>query len=64
MEERGNTSANNASRKSGLSNSSLFTRHKIKKWFHSHDPRQKIKKKVHFGPTLDLKPFVSGSYVS
>ncbi|KAB1211875.1 Ubiquitin carboxyl-terminal hydrolase 23 [Morella rubra] len=32
------------------------------KRFHSHDPGQKIKKKVHFGPTLDLKPFVSGSY--
>jgi ubiquitin carboxyl-terminal hydrolase 36/42 len=34
------------------------------KRFHSHDPGQKIKKKVHFGTTLDLKPFVSGSYVS
>lgn len=34
------------------------------KRFHSHDPGQKIKKKVHFGPTIDLKPFVSGSYVS
>lgn len=32
------------------------------KRFHSHDPGQKIKKKVHFGPTIDLKPFVSGSY--
>ncbi|KAF5469527.1 hypothetical protein F2P56_013592 [Juglans regia] len=32
------------------------------KRFHSHDPGQKIKKKVHFGSTLDLKPFVSGSY--
>uniref|UniRef100_A0A2N9GXQ6 Uncharacterized protein n=1 Tax=Fagus sylvatica TaxID=28930 RepID=A0A2N9GXQ6_FAGSY len=63
MEERGNTSANNASRKSGLT---AFTRHHLNsfKRFHSHDPRQKIKKKVHFGPTLDLKPFVSGSYVA
>ena len=34
------------------------------KRFHSHDPGQKIKKKVHFGTTLDLKPFISGSYVS
>ncbi|XP_059452991.1 ubiquitin carboxyl-terminal hydrolase 23 isoform X2 [Corylus avellana] len=32
------------------------------KRFHSHDPGQKIKKKIHFGTTLDLKPFVSGSY--
>ncbi|XP_042961801.1 ubiquitin carboxyl-terminal hydrolase 23-like isoform X2 [Carya illinoinensis] len=32
------------------------------KRFHSYDPGQKIKKKVHFGSTLDLKPFVSGSY--
>ncbi|KAG6673445.1 hypothetical protein I3842_16G112600 [Carya illinoinensis] len=32
------------------------------KRFHAHDPGQKIKKKVHFGCTLDLKPFVSGSY--
>ncbi|KAF3968307.1 hypothetical protein CMV_007778 [Castanea mollissima] len=34
------------------------------KRFHSHDPGQKIKKKVHIGPTIDLKPFVSGSYGS
>lgn len=34
------------------------------KRFHSHDPGQKIKRKVHFGTTLDLTPFVSGSYVS
>ncbi|XP_027329426.1 ubiquitin carboxyl-terminal hydrolase 23 isoform X2 [Abrus precatorius] len=32
------------------------------KRFHAHDPGQKIKKKVHFGCALDLKPFVSGSY--
>ncbi|KAM4073086.1 hypothetical protein ACB094_11G190500 [Castanea mollissima] len=32
------------------------------KRFHSHDPGQKIKKKVHIGLTIDLKPFVSGSY--
>lgn len=34
------------------------------KRFRAHDPGQKIDKKVQFGPTLDLKPFVSGSYVS
>ncbi|KAJ0090143.1 hypothetical protein Patl1_14670 [Pistacia atlantica] len=32
------------------------------KRFRSHDPGQKIDKKVQFGPTLDMKPFVSGSY--
>ncbi|XP_015892670.2 ubiquitin carboxyl-terminal hydrolase 23 isoform X2 [Ziziphus jujuba] len=32
------------------------------KRFRAHDPGQKIDKKVQFGPTLDLKPFVSGSY--
>uniref|UniRef100_A0A7N0UGV3 Ubiquitin carboxyl-terminal hydrolase n=4 Tax=Kalanchoe fedtschenkoi TaxID=63787 RepID=A0A7N0UGV3_KALFE len=31
------------------------------KRFCAHDPRQKIDKKVVFSPTLDLKPFVSGS---
>lgn len=25
---------------------------------------EKINKKIHFGPTLDLKPFVTGPYVS
>lgn len=34
------------------------------KRFHAFDPGQKIKKKVQFGCALDLKPFVSGSYVS
>lgn len=34
------------------------------KRFRAHDPGQKIDKKVNFSPTLDLKPFVSGSYVS
>ena len=34
------------------------------KRFGAHDPGQKIDKKVHFCPTMDLKPFVSGSYVS
>lgn len=34
------------------------------KRFRAHDPGQKIDKKVIFGPTLDLRPFVSGSYVS
>lgn len=34
------------------------------KRFRAHNPGQKIDKKVLFGPTLDLKPFVSGSYVS
>ncbi|KAK7282336.1 hypothetical protein RIF29_11019 [Crotalaria pallida] len=32
------------------------------KRFYAHDPGLKIKKKVHFGCALDLKPFVSGSY--
>ncbi|XP_030510661.1 ubiquitin carboxyl-terminal hydrolase 23 isoform X1 [Cannabis sativa] len=32
------------------------------KRFRAHDPGQKIDKKVSFGPTLDLKSFVSGSY--
>ncbi|XP_043701168.1 ubiquitin carboxyl-terminal hydrolase 23 [Telopea speciosissima] len=32
------------------------------KRFGSHIPGQKIDKKVEFGPTLDLKPFVSGTY--
>ncbi|KAF5178093.1 Ubiquitin carboxyl-terminal hydrolase [Thalictrum thalictroides] len=32
------------------------------KRFGSHVPGQKIDKKVEFGPTLNLKPFVSGSY--
>ncbi|KAF7806524.1 ubiquitin carboxyl-terminal hydrolase 23 [Senna tora] len=32
------------------------------KRFHAFDPGQKIKKKVQFGCSLDLKPFVSGSY--
>ncbi|XP_042508101.1 ubiquitin carboxyl-terminal hydrolase 23 [Macadamia integrifolia] len=32
------------------------------KRFGSHIPGQKIDKKVQFGPTLDLKPFVSGNY--
>ncbi|KAI9125580.1 hypothetical protein K1719_002998 [Acacia pycnantha] len=31
------------------------------KRFCAHDPGQKIKKRVQFGCTLDLKPFVSGS---
>ncbi|KAF3452960.1 hypothetical protein FNV43_RR03393 [Rhamnella rubrinervis] len=31
------------------------------KRFRAHDPGEKIDKKVPFGPTLDLKPFVSGS---
>lgn len=29
-----------------------------------HDPTQKINKSVQFDTALDLKPFVSGSYVS
>ncbi|GAB2289094.1 hypothetical protein Dimus_023395 [Dionaea muscipula] len=33
------------------------------KRFGSHFSGQKIDRKVHFGPALDLKPFVSGSYV-
>ncbi|KAF1887570.1 hypothetical protein Lal_00040624 [Lupinus albus] len=32
------------------------------KRFFAHDPGLKIKKKVHFGCALDLKPYVSGSY--
>ncbi|KAF8407253.1 hypothetical protein HHK36_006380 [Tetracentron sinense] len=32
------------------------------KRFGSHVPGQKIDKKVQFGPTMNLKPFVSGSY--
>lgn len=32
------------------------------KRFRAHDPGQKIDKKVQFGSTLDMKPFVSGSY--
>ncbi|KAF9612541.1 hypothetical protein IFM89_001408 [Coptis chinensis] len=32
------------------------------KRFGSHRPGQKIDKKIEFSPTLDLKPFVSGSY--
>ncbi|OVA10645.1 Ubiquitin carboxyl-terminal hydrolases family 2 [Macleaya cordata] len=32
------------------------------KRFGSHVPGQKINKKVEFGPTLDLKPFYSGSH--
>ncbi|XP_010265604.1 PREDICTED: ubiquitin carboxyl-terminal hydrolase 23 isoform X2 [Nelumbo nucifera] len=32
------------------------------KRFGSHVPGQKIDKRVEFGPSLDLKPFVSGSY--
>ena len=34
------------------------------KRFGTHQPGQKIDKNVHFGPTLDLKPFVTGPYVS
>lgn len=34
------------------------------KRFHAYDPGQKINKKVQFDSTLNLKPFVSGSYVS
>lgn len=34
------------------------------KRFGSHAPGQKIDKKIAFGPTLDLKPFVTGPYVS
>lgn len=34
------------------------------KRFRAHDPGQKNDKKVQFGSTLDMKPFVSGSYVS
>lgn len=34
------------------------------KRFRAHDPGQKIDKKVNFGPTLDLGPFVSDSHVS
>ncbi|KAI3446753.1 hypothetical protein Pfo_003418 [Paulownia fortunei] len=32
------------------------------KRFSSHAPGQKIDKKIAFGPTLDLKPFVTGPY--
>ncbi|CAI9765773.1 unnamed protein product [Fraxinus pennsylvanica] len=32
------------------------------KRFGSHVPGQKIDKKIEFGPTLDLKPFVTGPY--
>ncbi|KAL9445537.1 hypothetical protein AB3S75_018520 [Citrus x aurantiifolia] len=32
------------------------------KRFRAHDPGQKNDKKVQFGSTLDMKPFVSGSY--
>lgn len=32
------------------------------KRFRAHDPGQKIDKKVYYGSTLDMKPFVSGSY--
>ncbi|GFS31470.1 ubiquitin-specific protease 23 [Actinidia rufa] len=32
------------------------------KRFGTHQPGQKIDKNVHFGPTLDLKPFVTGQY--
>ncbi|XP_050388212.1 ubiquitin carboxyl-terminal hydrolase 23 isoform X2 [Argentina anserina] len=32
------------------------------KRFRAHDPGQKINKEVQFGPTLDLRPFVSGAY--
>ncbi|GER27761.1 ubiquitin carboxyl-terminal hydrolase [Striga asiatica] len=32
------------------------------KRFGSHSPGQKIDKKIAFGPTLDLKPFVTGPY--
>lgn len=34
------------------------------KRFHALDPSKKITKHVRFGSALDLKPFVSGSYVS
>lgn len=34
------------------------------KRFSSHSPGQKIDKKIVFGPTLDMKPFVTGPYVS
>lgn len=34
------------------------------KRFRAHDPGRKIDRHVKFGPTLDLRPFVSGSYVS
>ncbi|BBH08604.1 ubiquitin-specific protease 23, partial [Prunus dulcis] len=32
------------------------------KRFRAHDPGRKIDRHVKFGPTLDLRPFVSGSY--
>lgn len=34
------------------------------KRFGSHMPGQKIDRKIEFGPSLDLKPFVTGPYVS
>lgn len=34
------------------------------KRFRAHDPGQKINKEVQFSPTLDLRPFVSGAFVS
>ena len=34
------------------------------KRFHAHDPGRKVDKKVIFDRSLDIKPFVSGSYVS
>jgi ubiquitin carboxyl-terminal hydrolase 36/42 len=34
------------------------------KRFYAYDPHKKIKKNVEFDSALDLKPFVSGSYVS
>jgi ubiquitin carboxyl-terminal hydrolase 36/42 len=34
------------------------------KRFYAYDPHKKIKKNVEFDTALDLKPFVSGSYVS
>ncbi|KAJ8750991.1 hypothetical protein K2173_016172 [Erythroxylum novogranatense] len=32
------------------------------KRFYAHDPGRKVDKKVYFEPTLEMKPFVSGSY--
>lgn len=34
------------------------------KRFGAHQAGQKVDKRVQFGPTLDLKPFVTGPYVS
>jgi len=34
------------------------------KRFHAHDPGRKVDRKVIFDRSLDMKPFVSGSYVS